>query len=99
MLQHLSETADAAGSERLNWSGRNAVDPDFFRTEIVGKIARARFETGLGYAHHVVVRHNLLRAVIGHGDDAASIGHQRRYFTRERHQRVSADIVRDTERF
>ena len=45
------------------------------------------------------MRHDLLRPVIGHGHDAPAIGHQRRGFAGERHQRVSADIVRDPERF
>src|SRR5207249_77052 len=99
MFQHRREPADSTGGQRLHRPSGNAVYPDFFRTEIVGKIARARFETGLGYAHHVVMRHDLFRPVISHRDDASAVGHLRRYFTRERHQRVSADIVRDTERF
>ena len=45
------------------------------------------------------MRHDFLRAVIGHGHDAAAIGHQRCCFAGERHQGVSADIVRDAERF
>src|SRR5439155_1901514 len=64
MLQHGREAADAAGGKRLNGSGRNAVHPDFLWAEIVGKITRTGFQTCLGHAHHVVVRHNLFRAVI-----------------------------------
>ena len=53
----------------------------------------------LGHAHHVVVRHNFLRAVVGHGDDAAAIFHERRGGARHRDQRIHADVVGDAEAF
>ena len=84
MFQHGREPADSARGQRLHRAGGNAVHADFFRAEIVGKITRAGFETGLGHAHHVVMRHDFFRAVIGHRDDAAAVGHQRRRFARER---------------
>ena len=37
----------------------------------------------------------LLRAVVGHGHDAAAFGHQRARSAGERHQRVGAGIERD----
>src|SRR6266481_9881988 len=85
MFKHRAEPADAPGGERLHRPRRNAVYPDFFWTKIVGKITRTGFEARLGHAHHIVVRHDLLRAVIGHRNDAASIGHHRRRVARKRY--------------
>ena len=83
----------------MHRAGGNTVHPDFFRAEIVSKIARAGFKAGFGNAHHVVMRYDFLGPVIGHRDDAAAIGHQRRRFARERDQRIRADILRDAEGF
>ena len=47
----------------------------FDRAQVGGQIAHGRFESGFGYAHHVVVGHHLLRAVIGQGDQASAVGH------------------------
>src|SRR5439155_25696235 len=47
MLQHRREPADSTGGQRLHRPGGNAAYPDFFRIEIVGKIARARLDAGL----------------------------------------------------
>src|SRR6058998_2996747 len=74
MFQHRREPADSTRGQRLHWPSGDAVHPDFFRTKIVGKIAGARFETGLSHAHHVVMRHDLFRPVIGHRHDASAIG-------------------------
>src|SRR5438128_11984980 len=75
MLQHRREPADSTGGQRLHRPGGNAVYPDFFRTEIVGKIARARFETGLASAHHVVMRRDLFCRVFTHPDDVPAFSH------------------------
>src|SRR5262249_61892537 len=45
MLQHRCKPADATRGQRLDGPGRDAVYPDFFWAEIVGKIAGAGFET------------------------------------------------------
>ena len=99
VLEHLGKPGDAARRQCVHRSGTDAVDADFFRAEIVGEVARARFEGSLGHPHHVVMRHHFLRTVVGHRDDAAPFGHQRRRAAGERHQRIRAHIVRDAEGF
>ncbi len=71
----------------------------FFGAKIVGQIAGAGFQRGLGHAHDVVVRHDFLRAVVGHGDNAAAFGHERRGFAGQGDQGIGADVVRDAEGF
>ena len=61
MLQHVGETGDAARGQRVHRAGADAVHADFFRTQIVGEIARAGFERRLGHAHDVVMRHDFFR--------------------------------------
>ena len=44
--------------------------------EIGGQIAHRGFEGGLGNAHHIVMRHPFLGAVIGEGQHRAAVSHQ-----------------------
>ena len=71
----------------------------FSGTQIVSEIPRAGFQRRFGHAHHIVVGHNLLRAVIAHGQDAAALGHEPRCRARQRHQRIGAHVVCDPKRF
>ena len=61
----LREAADAGGRERLDRSGRDAVDADALGTEAGREIADVRLEARLGEAHHVVVRQRPHRAEVG----------------------------------
>jgi hypothetical protein len=62
--------------------------------EIGGQIAHAGFERGLGDAHHVVVRHPLLGAVIGQREHRAAIGHQLLGALRDRGEGIAGDQQR-----
>ena len=94
VLKHISEAADASRRQRVHRASTDAVDADLVRAKIVGEIAGAGFERGLGNAHDVVVRDDLFGAVVTHADDAAAFRHERRGGPRQSHQRVSANIVR-----
>src|SRR5205807_10033386 len=80
-------------------SGGNGVHADLPLSEIVGQIAHCALKSGFGNAHDVVVRHNLFRSVVSHGQDAAAIFHQRNRGAGDSDQRVDADVVGDTESF
>ena len=58
------------------------------------QITRARFERGLRHTHHVVVRDDLLRAIICHRNDAAAVRHQRGGGARQRGERIRAHFKR-----
>ena len=62
--------------------------------EIGRQISHRRFERGFRYAHHVVIHHDLFRAVIAHRDDAAAVVHQRRAAKASCGQRKCADFHR-----
>ena len=62
--------------------------------EIGGEIADARLERGLGHAHHVVMRHHLLGAVIGEGEERAALPHQGLGALGERGEGVAGDEER-----
>src|ERR1035441_7274054 len=97
VLEHLVEAANAPRGQRVHRAGADAVDADLLRAEIVGEIARAGFEGGLGHTHHVVMGYDFLRAVVAHADDAATLRHERRSGAGERHQRIGADVVGNAE--
>ena len=50
------------------------VDADALLAEVHGEVAHRGFQRGLGHAHDVVVGDDLLRTVVGHGDDLAVLG-------------------------
>src|SRR5690606_20410946 len=58
------EAAHRRGGERLHGARADGVDADALRPEVRGEVAYARLEGGLGYPHHVVAGHDLLRAVV-----------------------------------
>ena len=64
------------------------------RPELVGEIAAAGFERRLHRAHHVVVRHDLVRAVVAHREHRAAVLHQRRRELRHAHERVAGHVHR-----
>src|ERR1035438_5713098 len=71
-LQHVSKSGDAARSQRLDWSGRDGIHADCFRSEIVSQVANGRFQGGFRYAHDVVPGHDFFRAIVGKRDDSAA---------------------------
>ncbi len=73
---------------------RQRVDPDALGPQVVGEIAHRRLQRRLGDAHDVVVRHDPLRAEIGHGDDRAAPLHQRQHPPGHVHQRIAGDVER-----
>ena len=97
MLEHLGKAGDAARGQSVHRPGADAIDANFLGPKIVGQIARARFERRLGDPHDIVVGHDLFRAVVGHGDNASALGHQRRSGVGKRDERVSAHVVRHAE--
>ena len=65
---------DAGRRERPDRPGADRVDADAVGPEVGGEVADRRLERGLGDAHHVVVRDDLLGAVVGQRQDATSPG-------------------------
>src|SRR5207247_8528725 len=58
------EVPEAGGRARLHRTGRDRVNADVLGPQLVGEVAARGLERRLHRAHHVVVRHDLLRAVI-----------------------------------
>src|SRR5581483_6856665 len=73
----------------------NRIHANFFLSKVIGQVTHGRFERGLGYSHHVVVRHNFFGTVISQRENAAAIFHQGRRATGQRDQRINADVVRN----
>ena len=90
-LQDVAEVADAGRRQRLDRPGRDRVDADVLAAEIGGEIAHRGFERRLGDAHHVVVRHPFLGAVIGEREQRAALRHQLFGALRDRGERIAAD--------
>ena len=59
--------------------------------EVGGQIAHARLQRRLRHAHHVVVRHDLLGAVVGERQHRAARAHQLLGALRQRRERVAGD--------
>ena len=83
-----------AGRRGLHRSGRNRVDANVGRTQVVGEIAHRGFERRLGHAHHVIIRHHARGAQIRQRDHRAARGHQRGRGARHRDHRIRAHILR-----
>src|SRR5271165_3448611 len=98
-LHHFAQAADATRSQGLHRSGGDGVDANVVLAEIVGEVADAGFQRGLGHSHHVVLGDNFLGAVVGQGDNAAAAGHERGRGAGERNQRVGAGIEGNAEGF
>ena len=78
VLVGLAGTANGSSGQRLHRSGRDGVDANPLGAEVIGEITRRGFERGLCHAHHVVVRHDPLRALIGQGQEGSAVlDHQR----------------------
>ena len=65
-----------AAARVLTGPAEMALTRMLVRAEVGREIAHAGLERGLGHAHHIVMRHDPLGAVIGEGEQAAAF-HQR----------------------
>ena len=90
-LQNVAEIADAGRRQCLDRPRRNRVDANILLAEIGREIAHARLQRRLRNAHHVVMRHPFLGAVIGQRQDRAAVGQKLFGALRDRGQRVAAD--------
>ncbi len=71
--------------------GRDGVDANAVLAEVGREIAHAGLQRRLGHAHHVVVRHHLLGAVVGEREQRAAGLHQLLGALRQRGERVAGD--------
>src|SRR6266568_7774714 len=90
-LENVAEVADACRCERLDRPRGDGIDTDVLRAEISGEVAHRGFERGLGDAHHVVVRHPFLGAVIGEREQCAAPRHQLLGALSDGGERIAAD--------
>jgi hypothetical protein len=68
---------------------------DLFAAEILRQITDGAFERGFRHAHDVIVRDNFFSSVVSHGDDAATVFHERGRSSAHGDQGVDADVVRN----
>ena len=100
MGQHLAEALDAGGCQGADRAGRDRVDAGAFWAQAGGQVADAGFQTGLGHAHDVVVRHGALGAQIGQRQQAAVTAfHHFATGLGQRDKAIGADVVGDAETF
>uniref|UniRef100_A0A182MQ53 Uncharacterized protein n=1 Tax=Anopheles culicifacies TaxID=139723 RepID=A0A182MQ53_9DIPT len=99
-LQDGREVLDAAGGQRLDRAGRDAVGADAARAQRGGQVAHAGFERGLGQAHGVVVGHHAFGAQVGQRQHrAVAAFHQRQRGLGHGGETVGRDVVGDAEAF
>ena len=75
-FQDVAEVAYARGRQRLDRTRGNRVHADLLLAQVGGEIAHGRLERRLGDAHHVVMGHPFLGAVVGKGEQRAAARHQ-----------------------
>jgi hypothetical protein len=63
-FEHVAQCAHAARGQRLDGPGRNGVDADVLRSQLIRQVAHGRLQRGLGQRHHVVVRHHFFGGVV-----------------------------------
>ena len=68
------------------------MDADALGPELVGEVPHRRFQRGLDRAHQIIVRDNLLGAVVAHRDQHAALGHQRLGELRHAHEGMAGDV-------
>jgi len=90
-LEDVAEVGNPRGGERLDRPGGDGVDADAALAEVGGEIAHARLQRRLGHAHHVVVRHHLLGAVVGEREQRPARAHQLLGTLRQGRERVAGD--------
>src|SRR5690606_33996973 len=72
-LQDIAEIADTGCGERLDRTGGDGVDADIVSAKLHREIAHRGLKPRFGDAHHIIMRDNPLRPVIGKRDNAAAV--------------------------
>ena len=93
-LHDVAEIADPRCRQGLDRPGGNCIDPDAVLAQILGHVLYRRLQCCLGNSHHIVMRHDLFRAVIGQRQKAAAFGHHRRSPATHAGKRINRDIHR-----
>ncbi|MCY1436134.1 hypothetical protein D9M71_522490 [compost metagenome] len=68
------------------------MDADAPGAQLVGQVAAGSLQRGLHRTHQVVVGHHLVGAVVAHGEQSATVFHQRRRQAGHAHEGVAGDF-------
>ena len=99
-LNHIRNAAHRRRRQRPDGAGRDGIDPDSKRTQIVCQIADRSFKSRFGNAHDVVVLDDAPAAQVGERHNTAvSALHQRQRRARNGNQRIRAHIKGDAKVF
>src|SRR5262249_53973482 len=78
LLEHIGKTSDGPGRGSFNRSGRNSVDADAERSEVVGEIAHTVLQRSFCKGHDVVVGDDTLAGHVRQGKHTALVGRHER---------------------
>src|SRR6185437_9938278 len=98
-FEHVAQPRDSTRGESLNRTRGNSIHPDLLLPQITCQVTNGAFERGFRHGHHVVMRNNLFRSEVAHGDNAAAICHEWRGGAGNGNQRIDAYIVRGAKAF
>src|SRR5262245_60606912 len=73
LLEHIGKTSDGSGRGGFDRSGRNSVDADAERSEVVGEIAHTVLQRRFGKGHDVVVGDDSLTGHVRQGKHTALV--------------------------
>mmetsp|Transcript_15010 Transcript_15010/g.58821 ORF Transcript_15010/g.58821 Transcript_15010/m.58821 type:complete len:311 (-) Transcript_15010:38-970(-) len=93
-LQQLVEMRQARGRAGGHRPRRHRVDADAARAQLGREVAHAGLQRGLHRAHQAVAGHHLFGTEVAHGDQAATLRHQRLGQARHAQQGVAGDVHR-----
>ena len=93
-LHQLIEVRYAACRTGGDRARREGVDANAARAHFSGQIPHGAFERRLDRPHHVVMRNDFLAAVVGRGQQAAAVSHQRFGQARHADEGVARDVHR-----
>ena len=89
---HRLEPGDPRRCQGSDRPRRDGIDAHPVRAEVGREIAYGGLEGGLGHTHDVVVRDDLLRTVVGQGQDRRATAEVWPRLARERDERVGRDV-------
>ena len=92
LVEEQIEVLQAARRPRLDGAGRNGMHADALGPQLIGQVANARLQRRLHRTHDAVRGHDLVRPVVGHGEQRAALGHQRRRQACHAHKRVAGHV-------
>ena len=98
-LHQVVEILDAGGGAGGERAGRDGVHPDALGPQLGGHVAGGGLECGLDRPHHAVVGNHFVGAVVAHGEQAATLVHQRFGEFGHAHEGVAGDVHRALEAF